>query len=198
MIRGQARFPSRLSRQSRLFAADIGAGPAVQINVEREIGPLDVLAEQVVRVALLDRPVERAVRAAEFITQVDVRRRRADGVRRDHDPFQELMRIVLHQDAIVERARLALVAVHAEVKGARMVLGQEGPFDARRKAGAAAAAQPRILDHLCDVVRGHSQGFSQRLISAVGAITSQGLAALFAHAPQQNGFKSRHGCLYSS
>ena len=108
------------------------------------------------------------------------------------------MRIVLHQDAVVERARLALVGVHAEVDGARMVLGQEGPFDAGRKAGAAAAAEPRILDDLRDVVRGHSQGFSERLISAVGAVASQGLAALFADAPQQDGFKSRHGCLYRS
>ena len=56
-------------------------------------------------------------------------------------PFEHLVRILFHQDAVVERARLALVGVDAQVDRAGMVLGQEGPLEPGRKAGPAAAAQ---------------------------------------------------------
>ena len=56
------------------------------------------------------------------------------------------MRIVFHQDAIVERARLAFVGVDAHVNRAGMILGQERPLQPGRETGAAAAAQAAGFD----------------------------------------------------
>jgi len=92
------------------------------------------------------------------------------------------MRIVLHQDAVVERPRLALVGVDAEIDWPRMVFGQEGPFDAGRKARAPAAAQARVLHEFRDFVGAQAQRFPGRLVSAIGLISRQELAALFADA----------------
>src|SRR5687768_1144120 len=55
--------------------------------------------------------------------------------------FDDLMRVFLHQDAVVERSRLALVGVQAKVDRPRMIRRQERPLEPRRKASPAASAQ---------------------------------------------------------
>jgi hypothetical protein len=77
----------------------------------------------------------------EFAADVNVGRLRADGVAGDRDAFQNLMRIALHELAVLEGARLAFVGVAAEVLGALVILGQEVPLHAGREARAAASAQ---------------------------------------------------------
>ena len=91
------------------------------------------LPKQPGRVALVDRRIEHAVAAAVFVTQIDVRRVRANRMARDRDAFEQLVRILLHQDAVVERARLALVGVDAQVNRPRMILRQEGPLQPAEK-----------------------------------------------------------------
>ena len=118
--------------------------------------PQDVLAQVAGRVALVDRRLQPLVAERIFVAQIDVGRRGPGGVAAEDDPFEDLMRIVLHQDAIVERARLALVGVDAHVDRAGMVLGQEGPFQPGGKAGPAAAAELAGLDHFDDSAGRHS------------------------------------------
>ena len=65
------------------------------------------------------------------------------------------MRIALEQVAVLERPRLALVGVDDEVDGTGVVLGDERPLHARREAGAAEAAQVRLLDLVGDRRRLH-------------------------------------------
>ena len=77
------------------------------------------------------------------------------GVAGEDDAFEHLMRVLLHQDAVVEGAGLALVGVDAHVDRAGMVLGQEGPLEAAGEAGAAAAAQAGRLDRVDDLGRRH-------------------------------------------
>ena len=89
------------------------------------------LPEVAGRVALVDRRLHPLVGQRIFVAQVDVGRRRPRGVATDDDPFEHLVRIEFHQDAVVERARLALVGVDAEVDRAGMILGQERPFQSR-------------------------------------------------------------------
>ena len=119
--------------QAGLLAADVGPGPAVQVDVEVEVLAEDVLAEQVGRVGLVDRLLHDCGSAAVFVAEVDVGRAGPRRVAGEDDPFEDLVRVLLHQDAVVERARLALVGVDAQVDRARMVLGQEGPLDAARE-----------------------------------------------------------------
>jgi len=65
------------------------------------------------------------------------------------------MRIFFDQDAVVEGAWFALVAIDAEVDGPRMIFGQERPLHAARKAGAAATAQTGGLDGIDNLSRRH-------------------------------------------
>src|SRR5206468_182115 len=44
--------------QAGLLAADVGAGSAVHVEVDRDPGAEDVLAEKALRVGLIDRPIE--------------------------------------------------------------------------------------------------------------------------------------------
>ena len=147
--------------QARLFAADVRPAPRCKINVERKVAAQNVLAQQVVGVAFSIACLQDAKAAAVFVTQIEVGRGRPRRAAGDDDAFEQLMRILLHQDAIVERARLALVGVDAHVDRAGMVLRQERPLQAAREAGAAAAAQAGVLDELRDVGRATCQRLRQ-------------------------------------
>src|SRR5436309_1469316 len=82
------------------FAADVGPGPAVQHDVQVEPAAEDVLAEQLRLIQLVDGGLQGAERGAVFVADVEVRRRRLDGVAGDQDPFEHLVGVLLHQDAV--------------------------------------------------------------------------------------------------
>ena len=135
--------------QPGLFAADIGRRAAMHVNIERKVAAADVLA-QVARRRSTRRSPPASARATADIRSGDRCRPSWPGWRRQLRmiAFDHLVRIVLHQDAVVERARLALVGVDAHVDRAGMVLGQKRPLQPGGKAGPAAAAQVAALDHL--------------------------------------------------
>ena len=56
------------------------------------------------------------------------------------------MRILLHKDPIIERARLTLICIQTKVNRTWMILWQKCPFQARRKACATATTQATLLD----------------------------------------------------
>ena len=76
-------------------------------------------------------------------------------------PFEELVRVLLDQEAIVECGRLGLVAVDAHER-LLAVLRQEAPLQPGGEARAAPAAKLRVLDELDDLVRVHlGQGLAR-------------------------------------
>ena len=83
---------------------------------------------------------------------------------RDDDRLDQPVRVALDDDPVLVGAGLALVGVHAQVARLRVVLGQEAPLHPGREAGAAAAAQVRLLDLLDDRPRArilsHSPSFA--------------------------------------
>ena len=94
----------------------------------------------------------------------------AGGERGDRDPLDQLVRVALHQLAVLEGARLGLVGVAAEVLG-HLAAGQEGGLFAHREAGAAAPAQARVFELLEDLVRLHlAVGLLQRRVAAVALV----------------------------
>ncbi len=69
----------------------------------------------------------------------------------DRDPLDQLVRVALHQLAVLEGAGLGLIRVAAEVLG-HLAAGQEGGLFAHRESGAAAAAQAGVFELLEDLV----------------------------------------------
>ena len=128
--------------QPGFLAADVSGGSAMKIDVEREFLAQDVLAQQVVGIELVDGRLQPIVGQRVFVAEIDVGGLGPRGVATDDDPLEHLVGIVLHQNAVVERAGLALVGIDAHVDRAGMILGQEEPFQPGRKAGPAA---PRRL-----------------------------------------------------
>src|SRR5690606_6121303 len=90
---------------------------------------------------------------------------RVDRVRADRTPLDEGVRRPAHDLAVLERAGLRLVGVAAQVVLLAVVL-HERPLDARREAGAAAAAQAALLDDVLDLDRVHRERLLQRLVAA--------------------------------
>ena len=86
----------------------------------------------------------------ELAAEVDERVVRLDRVRRDDDPFDELVGIALDEHVVFEGGRLAFVAVHREV-AREDVLGQERPLLTGAEPRAAASAQAGVHDLLDDV-----------------------------------------------
>src|SRR5262245_20300042 len=101
-------------------------------------------------------------------------------VTRNRHPFDQQMRIALHQDAILERSRLAFVGIAQQVCRFTGGAWNKTPLHPSRKPRAAAAPQSAGL-HLFDD-RGllHRQRLLKRLIPAALAILlDAGLFRLF-------------------
>lgn len=92
---------------------------------------------------------------------------RPDGVRRDGHRLDEGVRVALHDDPVLEGARLGLVGVAHQV--VRTVgLGRRGlPFAAGGEGGAAAPDQARVGDLTDDPGRPECEGPPQRGVPAV-------------------------------
>jgi hypothetical protein len=78
--------------------------------------------------------------------------------------------IVLEDLPVLERPRLALVAVDAQVLRLVVPLRHETPFQACGKGGAAAAAEVRRLDDADDLVGSHRHRTPGLLIAATGFV----------------------------
>ena len=135
--------------QRAFLAADISAGAVMNVNVE---GPAVyvVLADEIGRIGFLDRCPHPGVLEPVLAANVDVAGMRLHGEGGDEAAFDQKVRIVAQDFAILAGARLGFVRIDDEIGGPRRVrLRHEGPFEAGRKAGAAAPAQARGL-HLID------------------------------------------------
>src|SRR5229473_1385717 len=131
--------------QRRLLAADIGAGAAMEIELEIVARATGVLADETGGIGLVDRRPEGLRLVVELAADIDVADMHAHADAGEETAFDELVRIMADDVAVLAGAGLGLVGVDDEIGRPRALLRHEGPFDAGREAGAAAAAQAGIL-----------------------------------------------------
>ena len=91
------------------------------------------------------------------------------GVGGDDHPLDQHVRALLHQLAVLERARLGLVGVADQVL-LHVAVGQERDLAAHLEAGAAAAADARVHDLRQHVLGRHRQRLAQRLVAAAALV----------------------------
>src|SRR5262249_33375604 len=130
--------------QRGLLAADVRAGAAVHDDVEIETRAEDVGAEEPSRACVVERAGETVVTEREFPSQVNEREIALDRERRDDDALDQLVRVALDEHPILERRRLAFVAVDDEVARERSGR-QERPLLPGREVRTAPTAQARDL-----------------------------------------------------
>src|SRR6185312_2240630 len=131
--------------QRRLLAADIGAGAAMEIELEIIARAAGVLADEPRGISLIDRRLEDLRLVHELAADIDVAVMDAHADAGEEAALDELVRIVPDDVAVLAGAGLGLVGIDHEIGRLGALLRHEGPFDAGREAGAAAATQARVL-----------------------------------------------------
>ena len=111
---------------------------------------LVVTAEQTGIVTFVDGRLKSLTFAHIFAANIDVSGVRAHGETGDHAAFDQRMRIVAQDFAVLAGAGLGFIGVNDEImRTAVIFLRHEGPLETRREASAAATAKARSL-HLVD------------------------------------------------
>ena len=161
--------------ERHLLAADVRARAGVNVNLAVEAAAEDVLADEALRAGLFDGALDVLDALEQLTANVDVADLGLDRVAGDQAALDERVRVALHDEAVLERARLALVCVDAQVDGLVGVLGQEAPLDARGEARAAAAAQVGRFDLFLDLFGGQAltQRLAERAVAAVALVAGQ-------------------------
>jgi hypothetical protein len=108
--RGTARLPSRA-----VSIAVSSPGTAVQMELKVESGAQDILAEIALGTRLVDRALHAPAGKRVFGTHEDVGGARLDRESADDSAFDQLVRVALHQQPVLEGAGLHLVGVNHEV-----------------------------------------------------------------------------------
>ena len=168
--RGRGVPASALDRgdERGLLAAHEGAGPEADVDLEGELGVQDGRAEVAAAAGLADRLAESRDRERVLGSAVDVACLRADRVGGDRHPLQHPVRVALEDAPVHERAGVALVGVADDVLAGAGRLGDGVPFQARRVAGAAAAAQAALRDLVAHLGGGHRREHVAERRVAVG------------------------------
>ena len=133
------------------FAADVGTGTVMHDEIK--IPAVDVvLADELRIIRFVDGALQRLALADVFAAHVNIARVHPHREGREQRSFDEQMRIVAQNFAILAGTGLRLVGIDDEIARPRIGLRHERPLETRRKPGAAAAAQSRFLDLVDDVV----------------------------------------------
>ncbi len=157
-------------KERRLLAADVGAGAVMHDDVEVETVDV-VLADELCLIGLRDRRLQPLALADEFAANVDVAGVGGHGAAGDQASFDQKVRIVAHDLAVLAGAGLRLVGVDHEIMRAalRHLLGHERPFQSGGKSGAAAAALAGRLALVDEAVAASRQDRLGAVPGATGA-----------------------------
>ncbi len=139
----------------------------MSVKVATEIGAKDILADGIVGVALLNRLVEVRGGMHELAAEVNIAGLGANGVSANQRAFDDLVRVIFQQLAVLEGAGFRFIGVDDHVLWP-VLLGDEAPLDAGRKACSTAAADIGGSDRIANLVWRHlAQGLLQPIIAAV-------------------------------
>ena len=100
---------------ARLLAANVGAGAAVDVDLARIAGTENVRPDQVLCARLGDGLFENPRPFRKLAADVDIRLHHLVGPAGDHDPLDQLVRILVDDVPVLEGPRLGLVGVDDEV-----------------------------------------------------------------------------------
>src|ERR1019366_5880701 len=151
--------------QRRFFANFVSARSTVPVNVEIVSAAEDILAEKALRIGVLDRLLHDHRQVAILAANVDVAGMRTDRDGGNHHAFNDRVRVVLENQAVLAGAGLALIAVAKHVFGFGRLLRHKRPLHSRTEPSAAPSAQAGVL-HLVDQgIRTHAQGLLNGLIA---------------------------------
>ncbi len=135
--------------QSCFFATDVSTGAVGYENIHIPAA-LVALAEQTGLVALVDSGLQRFTLTHELAANINIGSVCAHGATGDYAAFDQRMRIVAQNFAVLAGARLGFVGIDDQIMRATVaLLRHERPLETCREASAATATQARRF-HLVD------------------------------------------------
>ena len=158
--------------ERRLLADDVRAGAPRHDDVDGEVGAEDVPADVAGGVGLVERGRHPLLGVGHLAADVQEALRQADRVAGDEAALDQLVGIELHEEAVLVRTRLALVAVDDEVARPHP-LGRQPPLDAGGEAGAATAEDGGRADLLVDRLRRPAERGPQTLVAVGGEVAGE-------------------------
>src|SRR5690606_6257036 len=156
--------------EAGLLATDVGAGAAVNVDLAAVTGAEYVLADEALGLRLGDGFFKDTGAFGHLAADVDVGLLHVVGEARDHGALDQLVRILVHDVAVFERAGLGFVGVDDEVDGLAAFAINERPLEAAREAGAAAAAQAGFFDLFAQVFGLLGDGLFEHLVATVAQV----------------------------
>ena len=133
----------------------------MDVNLQVVTAAQDVFAEKILRAGLLQRPVQELCAIGHFTADVDVGQMHVVRETGDDHAFDELVRVLVDDLAVLECARLGFVGVANQVNRLAALAVHKRPLQPARKTRAAAPAQAGGHDFLADL-------FLRRFRFAVG------------------------------
>lgn len=115
---GATRLAFERLDEGGLLPTDVGAGARVHVDVEVEAGVAGVLAEEALRVGLVDSALQLNLFVPKFAANIDVGSLRSHGEADEESALNEFVGVVAHNFAIFAGAGLRLVSVDDEILGA--------------------------------------------------------------------------------
>ena len=157
-------------QKAGFLTADVGAGTLVDIDVEVEAGAEDVFSKKTFGAGFLDGVPNDLGRFGKFAADVDVGEVNICGEGGNGEAFDELVRVLVEDVAVLEGAGLGFVAVDNDVVVFAVVVFDEAPFGSGGEAGSASAAQVGGFHHVNDLAGFQREGFFEGLVAAVGEV----------------------------
>ena len=129
--------------EAGFLAADVGARAPMDVNFQVVRRAADTFAQEALRLRLLDRLLQNLRAEDELAADIDVGKMHVVRVAGDDHALEQLVRVLIDDLPILERAGFGFVRVADEVDRLGVLLGiDEAPLHAAGKSRAAAPAQP--------------------------------------------------------
>lgn len=157
-------------QQAGLLTANIGAGTLMDIDVEVEAGAEDVFAEKTFGAGFFDGVPDDLGRFGKFAADIDIGEVNIRGKGGDGEAFDELVRVLVEDVAVLECTRLGFVSIDDDVVVFAVVVFDEAPLGSGGEAGSASAAQVGSFHHVDDLAGFQREGFFEGLVAAVGEV----------------------------
>src|ERR1035437_5949375 len=127
--------------EAGFLAANVSARAAMDVNFQIVTGAENVFAEEIFLAGFLDGAIQNFRAFGHFAAYVNVGELHVVREARDDHAFDQLMRIFVHDLAILECARLGFIRITNQINRLAALAVNETPFESAGKTRAAATAQ---------------------------------------------------------
>ena len=141
---GHTTLPLDGAEQRRLLAADKGAGPLLDMDLEIERSPKDIFAEKAFFLGLGNGQIQAFDGEGIFGAAVDIGLIGPGGKSTDGHPFENRMGIAFQSGSVHERARVAFIGVADHILFVGLVAVCKTPFESGGEPSSAPTPEARI------------------------------------------------------